>query len=293
MNFRNNTLTSVLPIPIIMKKVLFLLIPLAVLCSCDQTKPAQNSVSGDAAFQKLADDYLSGYLAWRPAQGVALGFHQYDGKVTDMSKESLGRELGRLKDFDQKLGATDTLSLSPKVFYDFRILQSAIKNGIFNFEDMGTFNKNPMTYAGAVDVSIYIKRNFAPIEDRIRYIIAIEKKAPLIFAAAKTNLKDTLPKPYVETAIEIAKGSADFLGGDLKVALKEVKNDTLMKAFNKANKTAIDAVNDFAAWLKKEKLPKANNNYAIGEASYKKMLLYSEGITLSPEKILETGLAQL
>jgi uncharacterized protein (DUF885 family) len=276
-----------------MKKLISLLIPVAVLFSCDQNKPAQSSISGDAAFQKLADDYLSGYLAWRPANGVALGYHQYDGKVTDLSKESLGKELGRLKDFDQKLASADTASLSPKMFYDFRILRSAIKNDIFSFEDMGTYNKNPMTYAGAVDVSIYIKRNFAPIEDRIKSIIVIEKNAPNVFAAAKANLKDTLPEPYVELAVQIAHGSTDFLGGDLKVALKDVKNDTLMKAFNTANKTAIDAINGFAAWLEKEKLPKANNNYAIGEASYKKMLLYSEGLTLTPEKILEIGLKEL
>ena len=159
---------------------------------------------------------------------------------------------------------------------------------------MGTYDRNPMTYAGAVDVSIYIKRNFAPIEDRIKSIIAIEKNAPNVFAAAKANLKDSLPKPYIETAIEIAHGSTDFLGGDLKVALKDVKNDTLMKAFIiAANKIAIDAINGFATWLMKDKLPKANNNYAIGEASYKKMLLYSEGLTLSPEKILEIGLKEL
>jgi uncharacterized protein (DUF885 family) len=276
-----------------MKKSIFFLLPLTFLFSCEQPKPVQTKVSGDAAFKKLSEDYLTGYLAWRPANGVALGYHQYDGKVTDLNKESMGKELGRLKDFDQRLAATDTASLSPKMFYDFRILQSAIKNEIFSFEDLGTFNKNPMTYAGAVDVSIYIKRDFAPIEDRIKSIIAIEKNAPQIFAAAKVNLKDTLPKPYVETAIEIAHGSADFLGGDLKVALKEVKNDTLMKAFNAANKTAIDAINDFAAYLQKVKLPKANNDYAIGEASYKKMLLYSEGLTLSPDKILEIGLKEL
>jgi len=276
-----------------MKKIVHLLIPVAVLFGCGQNKPAPSSVSGDAAFQKLSDDYLTGYLAWRPANGVALGYHQYDGKVMDMSKESLGKELGRLKDFDQKLAATDTASLSPKMFYDYRILRSAIKNEILSFEDMGAYNRNPMTYAGAVDVSIYIKRNFAPIEDRIKSIIAIENNAPKVFAAAKLNLKDTLAKPYVETAIDIAKGTTDFLGGDLKVALKGVKNDTLMAAFNAANKTAIDAINGFAAWLTKEKLPKANNKYAIGETSYKKMLLYSEGITLSPEKILEIGLKEL
>ena len=276
-----------------MRKFL-LLIPLAALFSCEQkTQPAAPAVTGDAAFQKLADNYLSGYLAWRPATGVALGYHKYDGKVTDLRKESLGKELGRLKDFDQQITATDTTSLSAKQFYDFRILRSAIKNEIFNFEDMGTYDKNPMTYAEAVDVSIYVKRNFAPIEDRLRSIIAIEKNAPNVFAAAKVNLKDSLAKPYIETAIEIAQGSTDFLGGDLKIALKDVKNDSLMKAFNVANKSAIAAINTYVAWLQKVKLPKATNKYAIGEVSYKKMLLYSEGIALSPEKILAIGLAEL
>lgn len=276
-----------------MKKFSVLFVASLLFLGCDEHKTQQSNLSGDAAFQKLADDYLSGYLAWRPATAVALGYHQYDGKATDLGKESLGKELGRLKDFDQKLDSTDTASLSLKTFYDFRILHSAIKNDIFTFEDMGTYDKNPMTYAEAVDVSIYIKRDFSPLEDRVKSIIAIEKNAPQVFAAAKANLKDTLPKPYVETAIEIAQGTADFLNHDLKVALKDVKNDTLMKAFNAVNKTAVEAINGYATWLQKEKLPKANNNYAIGEASYKKMLLYSEGITLSPEKILAIGLAEL
>jgi uncharacterized protein (DUF885 family) len=276
-----------------MRKFL-LLIPIAVLFSCEQKTPATTiPVSGDAAFQKLADDYLTGYLAWRPATGVALGFHQYDGKVTDLSKESLGKELGRLKDFDQRLTATDTTTLSPNAFYDFRILRSAIETEIFTFEDMGNYDKNPMTYANALDVSIYVKRDFAPLEDRVKSIIAIEKNAANIFIAAKGNLKDSLAKPYIQTAIDIAHGSVDFLGGDLKIALKNVKNDSLMKVFNTTNKNAIAAINGFAAWLQKEKLPKATNKYAIGEASYKKMLLYSEGITLSPEKILAIGLNEL
>jgi len=277
-----------------MKKSILLIIPLAVLFSCEQkNKQAAVPVSGDAAFEKLSENYLTGFLAWRPANGVALGYHQYDGKVTDLGKESIGKELGRLKDFDQQLSATDTTLLSAKDFYDFRILRSAIKNEIFNFEDMGEFDRNPMTYAGAVDVSIYIKRNFAPLEERLKSIIAIEKNAANVFIAAKANLKDTLAKPYVETAIEIARGTADFLSGDLKIALKDVKNDSLMKVFNTVNKTAIASINNYATWLQKQKLPKANNKYAIGTISYKKMLLYSEGLTLEPEKILEIGLSEL
>ena len=277
-----------------MKKLLFLLIPLAVMVGCKQ-KPAAGGekLSGDAAFQKFSEDYLSGYFAWRPGNAVVLGLHQYDGKFVPLSKASIASELARLKDFDEKMNTADTASLSPKMFYDFRILHSAIKQEIFSFEDMAEFTKNPMTYAGAFDVSVYVKRNFAPLTDRLKSIIAIEKYAPQLYADAKANLNDTLPKPYVETAIQIAQGSASFLNGDLKIALKDVKDDTLMAAFNKVNQAAIDAINGYATWLQKEKLPKANNKYAIGKASYRKMLLYNEGITMDPDSILAMGLREL
>lgn len=277
-----------------MKKLALLLISATVLFSCKPKTTTETAASsGDAAFQKLADEYLEGYLAWRPATGTALGYHQYDGKVTDVSKASLEKEFARLKDYDSQLNTLDTAALSTKAFYDYRILRSAIKLEMFSYEDIGAYSKNPMTYAGAVDVSIYVKRNFAPLDERVKSIIAIEKQAAKIFANAKLNLNDTLAKPYVETAIAIARGSASFLGGDLKVALKDVKNDTLMKTFNKVNSEAIAQINSFADYLQKEKLPKATNKYAIGKANYQKMLLYNEGITMTPDEILAMGLKEL
>jgi uncharacterized protein (DUF885 family) len=150
-----------------------------------------------------------------------------------------------------------------------------------------------MTYAGSIDANMYIKRSFAPVENRIKSIIAIENQAPVFFTNAKTNLDDSLAKPYIDLAIQIAKGSASFLGNDLKTALKDVKNDTLMASFNASNKKAIDAINGFVSWLQKEKLPKAHNHYAIGRDNYMKMLLYNEEITMTPEMILDLGLSEL
>jgi glutaminase len=45
-------------------------------------------------------------------------------------------------------------------------------------QEMGSFSRNPMTYAGALDVSPYIKRDFAPLDQRVRGIIAILNQAP-------------------------------------------------------------------------------------------------------------------
>ena len=277
-----------------MKKSLLLLIALPLfIFSCTQNKRSGSGNSDGAAFQKLSDDFINDYLTARPALGVALGYHQYDGKMADLSKPAIDKELANLKDYDQKFGAVDSAALSPQQFMDLRILRSNIRQEIFNIEDVQPYAKNPMTYAGAVDVSIYVKRDFAPIEDRLRSIIAIEATAPRLYADARANLKDTLAKPFIETAIEIAGGTSSFLGHDLLVALKDVKNDTLMARFKTVNKNAIDAINAYTDYLKKEKLPKATNHYALGTANYQKMLLYSEGISLTPDKILEIGLKEL
>ena len=210
-----------------MRKISILMLGV-LLAGCTRPAPAPRSSTpgAEAAFARLADEYLAGYLAWRPQTGTYLGLHEYDGKVTDYSQASLHAELARLKSFDHRLGQMDGHQLSPQAFYDYRILRSAIKREIFSFNEMRIYSHNPMTYAGALDVSIYIKRNFAPLEDRVRSIIAILNQAPQIMAAARANLADSLPHPQVETAIEEADGTADFLAKDLVAALKDVKNES-------------------------------------------------------------------
>lgn len=269
-----------------MKKHILLLALTVAFLGCNKTDKNED-------FGKLSEDYLKGYLDWRPQLGVALGLHEYDGKIADYAKASIDAEIARLKDFDKKFSEIDSASLDTKEYYDWKLLRSNIKNELFSFEDLKVYTKNPMTYAGAIDVNIYVKRNFAPIEQQIKSIIAIENEAPKLYEAAKANLQDSLTLPHIQLAIEIARGSASFLGKDLLVALKDVKNDSLMKAFNVANTKAIAAINDYADFLEKEKLSRAHNKYAIGKENYQKMLLYGEGITMSADEILAIGMKEL
>ena len=128
--------------------------------------------------------------------------------------------MDRLRRFDRELAAVSLDSLSPKSRLDLRVLRAAIANELFSFVSMASYTSNPMTYAGVFDVNIYIKRNFAPMEDRVRSIIAIESKRRASMASARANLDSSLAKPYVETAIQVANGSADFLGKELVEALR-------------------------------------------------------------------------
>jgi uncharacterized protein (DUF885 family) len=274
---------------------LFILLVTGVLLfpACRENSPVKQESQADIDFRNISEIYLTGYLNWRPQTAVDLGYHAFDGKLADLSKKSISAELDRLKGFELKLAGIDVNTLSEKMFYDFRILDNSIKTEIFRFENMEIYVKNPMTYAGIIDANTYVKRNFAPIEDRLRSIISIEKQAPATFANAKANLADSLARPYIETAIQIANGSADFLGNDLPAALKTVGNNALMDSFKLTNKMAIDAIHDYVNWLRTEKLPKSHNHYGIGRENYMKMLLYNEDISLTPEQVLEIGLSEL
>ena len=271
-----------------------LLLPVLI-AGCSAPTPSNHTSVGDAdaAFWRLADAYIAGYLAWRPQTGTAIGFHEYDGKLTDYSQDSLRAELARLKFFEGSLSDLNTKRLSRQAFYDYRILQAAIRRDIFEFEEAQSYSRNPMTYAGALDVNIYIKRNFAPLEDRVRSITAILNQAPAILSAARANLVESLPRPQVETAIEQAVGAADFLSHDLVAALNQVKDANLMAAFNAANARAVSEMRDYAAYLKEQKLPKANDHFALGRQKYQRLLEYGEVITASPEQLLEVGLREL
>src|SRR5262245_54956700 len=263
---------------------------LLTLCFCSNLFAAQ---SQDSEYEAVAEEYVKTYLAAHPLEGTALGFHEYDGKISDYSRLALDAELSRLRRFDDRLAKFDPAKLSQRQSIDLRILQAAVKRELFEMQDMSAFERNPMVYARAGDVNVYIKRNFAPLEDRVRSIVAIESQIPNILIAARTNLNETLPKPFVELAIQIARGSADFLKKDLVAAVSGVKDEQVRVAFQEANRKAARALNDYAAWLEREKLPKASLDFALGEEKFRRFLAQTELVDLPPEKILEIGVAQL
>ena len=247
----------------------------------------------DAELDGVTDEYIRGYLAARPLQATALGFHEYDGRINEDTRLAIDAEVARLRRFDDRLSKFDASKLGARAAIDLRVLQASIKRELFFIGDLGIYEHNPLVYARAIDVGVYAKRKYAPIEDRVRSIIVVENQAPNIMIAARTNLLDPLPKPYVELAIETARGSAEFLKKDLVEGLADLKDETLRNTFLQSNRRAVSALTEYAAWLEKEKLPKSAPDVAIGEEKYQRFLAETEFLNIPPATLLELGLAEL
>ena len=247
----------------------------------------------ESEFRSFADRYINEYLAWRPSQAVELGFHEYDGKVTDFSEASIAAEHSRLENSLNALKNISPEQLSPEAAYDYAILKTAVQNELFAFDDQSIYTNNPTTYADAVSVIAYIQRDYAPLEQRVKAVIAVENAAPKMLDDARANLGQFLPRPFVANAISVASGAADFLGKDLVTAIKEVADAELRKEFEASNQKAISALQSYVAWLTSDRLPKATDQFALGAEKYRRMIDNAELIDLTPDEVLAIGRREL
>src|ERR1700726_4666180 len=125
---------------------LFILLCAAIFLFPAASFAAQTS---DSEYEAVAEEYIKGYLAAHPLHATSLGFHEYDGKISDFSRLALDAELSRIRRFDDRLKKFDLDKLSARQSIDLRILQASIKKELFERQEMAFYERNPMVYARA------------------------------------------------------------------------------------------------------------------------------------------------
>lgn len=248
--------------------------------------------AADESFQKLATQLLKEHYRSRPLEAVALGWHEHDGRFSILDREAVQNEIKRLKDADLILNSVDGSKLSAAEQRDFQLLDLLIAQSRWRISTLQAPWRNPMDYAALPDISVYLKRNFAPLPDRIRFITQVLERVPAHFAAAREQLEPVLAKPLVETAIEIANGTAEFLAKDVAAEAGKVSDVAIAAAFATANQVAVREFRQFAEWLRRDRLPVANASFAIGTKAYAEMLSL-ELIPYTPAQILALGEREL
>jgi uncharacterized protein (DUF885 family) len=246
----------------------------------------------ETQFRTLADEFIRGHFAARPLEGVALGWHQSDGQFVVPAHGTMVAEVERLGHYAAEFAHLPADQLSSASQEDLRILQSAVAQARFALETQRSPDRNPMFYAGALDLNVYLKRDFKPLAQRTQDMAKILRQAPALCAAARDNLESILPQAFIETAIDIAQGTASFIDTDVNQAVSALSDAAIRSDFDEARQLASKELHSYVDWLKKEKLPKADASFALGRDGYVTML-QAEFIDLPPERILEIGLREL
>lgn len=263
---------------------------LLLLVSGCSTPRDRDQASAD--FTRLSEDFIASYSLQHPLESVALGWHQFDGLFPRLDRTTLEGEHLRLAQFRSAIDRIPASSLSPEQRSDRELLLATLRTELWKYERQQSPYRNPMYYAGAIDVSIYLKRDFAPLPDRIRSITQVLRHSTEVFNSAKANLRTRLAKPFVETAIEVAEGTAAFIEKDIATEAAKVRDTAVREEFIAVSRLAVAEHRGFARWLRQERLPLATAGYALGRSGYSDMLR-GERIDLTPEEVLEVGMREM
>ncbi len=256
-----------------------------------QSQPAGASATA-AEFESAAAEFIQFYHHANPLTGVALGWHQYDGRFVVPTAAHNAAFRRSLHEYRRRFAAFDRAQLSAAARRDLSVMENRIGTSLLYVERLRWMERSPLAYADQPDISIYLKRDWKPLADRVRDLTAILRLAPAHFAAARTNLEARLPQPWIELGILVAEGTADFWEKEVAAEAAQVDDPTVRGEFAVANAAAVREIRAFIDWLKTDRLPQAVNDFGMGRAAFVEML-GSEMIQLSPERVLEIARREL
>jgi uncharacterized protein (DUF885 family) len=252
--------------------------------------------SASSPATELVNQYFNLYFQYHPSAGTAAGFHEYDTQLEDYSRAALEREAKSIRAFEPKLAAA--LATSQKLpqsdALDLRFLQSTIRSRLLEIETIRDWQNDPDPYASGPAYSLFllIKRDFASQEDRLRSVIARERKIPAALLAARKNLKNP-PKVFTEIALEQIPGTIAFFKNDVPAAFPSVKDTKLLADFRVSTQMVVDALKSYESFLRKNVLPASHGDFRLGPEVFRKKLLYDEMVDIPLDRLREIGYADL
>jgi Bacterial protein of unknown function (DUF885) len=269
---------------------------LLALAACGQSPPPHAAAPvlspASRAWEQLTKGFIEDYMNAQPGFAVQSGRHEFDGQLPDFSAHGIKREIARLHFEHDQIAAVDPATLQPRERFDREYLLAVVDRDLFWIEKTQFPFNNPAFYLGNLDPDVYLSRNYAPLDVRMKAYIKYARGVPKAAAAIKENLKSPLPRTYVELGIAQFGGLADFYTKDVAAVFASVANPDLQKQLTEADAGAAQAMNALKVYLESER-GKANDKFVFGPDLFAQMVKQTEQVDLPVAQIEAAGRADL
>jgi hypothetical protein len=254
------------------------------------------TLHGSAAAQDwdaFIDRHLTGYFELHPDEAVKAGRHEFDGRLPDWSAAGLRKTAEFLH--RQREDAARFENLSAGQEFERQYLTAEIDRELFVLEKARGFQRNPMLYLGlgsGLDPSVYITREYAPLEVRLRGYTGFARQIPTAVENIKRNLRTPLPKTFVDVGRAVYGGMVGYLEKDVPAVFASVNDAELQKDFATANAAAVASLRDLTQWFESLR-PTATDDFALGAELFQQMLADTERVDVPISELERVGRADL
>jgi uncharacterized protein (DUF885 family) len=253
-----------------------------------------SSQGPSATFDGFVDGFLETLSARHPSIAAGNGLHAHDGSLEDFSAAAIDREIAGWRALKTRLAAIPVASLSADQQVDHRIVDGLLDAWLLDLEGNRNWRKNPMIYASAISDGVHnlMTMESAPAEVRARRVVSKLAGVPALLAAARANIANP-PKVMAERGLRMFRGASSMLAADLAKAFADVADPKLKAELSGAGAAAANAIDAYAAWFEKERLPKASGSYVVSRANLEARYRAEELIDLPATTLLAIGEREL
>jgi hypothetical protein len=245
----------------------------------NQTANSNANVAANAKWDAYVEQFITDYFTANPHFAVYQGRHEFDGKLPDWSPGGIGNEIERLKSERGKAAAFGDPDLDERQRFERDYLIAQIDKDLFWRETADQPHTNPYFYSDALDPDVYVSREYAPLETRIKSYTAYARSVPPALEQIKGNLKLPMALNHIKIGRQTIGGLASFFEKDVVRVFAPVRDEQAQKEFKEANAAAARSVRGFDAWLGQQEAG-ATNNFALRPERFRMMLKQTEAVDI-------------
>jgi hypothetical protein len=241
---------------------------------------------------KVSQSFIEDYFRAQPFFAAQEGRHEFDGQLPDLSAHGIRREIARLHDARDQLTAVDPAPLEPKERFDRDYLLAVVARDLWYLEKAKYPFSNPYWYLNNVDPDMYLSRNYAPLDVRLKAYIKYARGIPKMVTDIQANLQGPLPRSFIELGIADFGGFADFYTKDVAPTFASVADPDLQKQLADADSQAATAMNNLKIYLQGQ-LKTATDKYALGKDLFAQLIQDTELVDVPVDQIEAAGRSDL
>lgn len=276
-----------------MKNKLALIFCITILSSCNyDSKKTQNEITienKDSQFNTFKEQFV--FLLWKlyPNWASSQGFHNYDSVLVIPNKEQRILELAFSRNNLDSLKNYPLTDLSNNNKTDYYMIENQLKSIEWSINNLKSYEWDPSNYNVSGVFAEILNNNYDTLPMRLHNFYLKMQNIKAYYKEAKKQIKNPTLE-HTKLAINQNLGGISVFEKDLIDALnKDNPTNEIRNAFIVSAKNAVDAIKDFANWLKnlKNNTPRS---FHLGKELYTKKFEYDIQSGYSAEEIYQKAI---
>ncbi len=205
--------------------------------------------AADKRFQSYAAKMLDGMWREFPERGVRVGYYKYADQLTVPDNARRKRSIHFYNQQITLLEKFDANKLTASNQVDLALIKQQFESSRWHLTTFKAWQWQPSSYNVGGSFGLMLTTNYAPLDTRLRQVMARLAHVPAYYAAAKVSIADPTLE-HTQLALVQNKGALGVFGDDLVKKLDASSLTPAEKAlFNKRLVAAKAAINDYLAFL--------------------------------------------